>query len=459
MTETSIQPIPRFDWKILRKSIRFRFVLQIAIFLITSVNKPSFVFSQSLDYARSVIGELCSPRMYGRGYSLKGDSIAAAYIKEEFRRSGILPPGNEYDQVFEISANVFPAEVTLHINHESLIPGKDFVISPSSPSLHGEFMISRLSPHVLLSRKLLPEFLRKANDKAILIDRKEFASLPDSVIKELDQFIHYLANERTSDPAAILIAGTGKLTWSAATYFDERPVIYIDALPKGRPKKSTIRIDQQFMQRYQTRNVIGMIPARINTDSFLVVTAHYDHLGTMGLSTYFQGANDNASGTALMLDLARELSVIRDSLNYSLIFIAFSGEESGLLGSQYFSEHPVVDLKKIRFLINLDLAGTGDEGITVVNATVFNTEFELLKKINEEKAYLPAIKSRGEACNSDHCFLYRKGVPCFYFYTLGGISAYHDIYDRAETLPLTAYNNYFALVKQFILRIGSNNGD
>jgi hypothetical protein len=397
--------------------------------------------------------------MYGRGYSFKGDSIAAAYIKQEFKRSGIIPPGNGYDQVFDIPANIFPAEMSLHIDGESLIPGKDFVISPSSPSLHGEFMISRLSPRVFLSRKLLPEFLRKSKDKTILIDKSDYASLPDSTIKALDLFIHYLANERTSDPAAVLVAGAGKLTWSAAAYIDERPVIYMGALPEGRPKKSTIRIGQQFIQRYQTRNVIGMIPARFNADSFLVVTAHYDHLGTMGRDTHFPGANDNASGIALMLDLARDLSSIRDSLRYTIIFIAFSGEESGLLGSQYFSEHPVVDLKKIRFLINLDLAGTGDEGITVVNATVFNSEFELLKKINEEKAFLPAIKSRGEACNSDHCFLYRKGVPCFYFYTLGGISAYHDIYDRAETLPLTAYNNYFALVKEFILRIGSNNSD
>jgi aminopeptidase YwaD len=63
---------------------------------------------------------------------------------------------------------------------------------------------------------------------------------------------------------------------------------------------------------------------------------------------------------------------------------------------------------------------------------------------------LKQIKIRGEACNSDHCLFHQKGVPCFFIYTLGGIQAYHDIYDRAETLPLTEYEDYFKLLVSFI---------
>ena len=75
-----------------------------------------------------------------------------------------------------------------------------------------------------------------------------------------------------------------------------------------------------------------------------------------------------------------------------------------------------VPLKKIRFLTNTDLAGTGEEGITVVNATEFPTEFEWMKKINEEQKLLVAVNARGKAANSDHYFFTEKGVPSFFFY-------------------------------------------
>ena len=132
-----------------------------------------------------------------------------------------------------------------------------------------------------------------------------------------------------------------------------------------------------------------------------------------------------------------------------MVFIAFAGEEAGLAGSKYFIEHPLVDLKKIRFLINLDLVGTGDEGMMVVNATEHKREFEQLKKINEEHRYLATLGERGKSKNSDHYYFSENGVPAFFFYTLGGIQAYHDIYDKPETLPLTKYKEVFRLIRDF----------
>jgi Zn-dependent M28 family amino/carboxypeptidase len=134
---------------------------------------------------------------------------------------------------------------------------------------------------------------------------------------------------------------------------------------------------------------------------------------------------------------------------YSIGFILFAGEEIGLEGSKYFTEHPLAPLKNIRFLINSDLAGTGEEGITVVNATEFPKEFEWLKKINEENKLLAAVNARGKAANSDHYFFTEKGVPAFFFYTLGGIKAYHDIFDKAVTLPLNEQEDLFKLLIKF----------
>jgi hypothetical protein len=106
--------------------------------------------------------------------------------------------------------------------------------------------------------------------------------------------------------------------------------------------------------------------------------------------------------------------------------------------------------------LNLDLEGTGDEGITVVNATVFSKEFGWMQEINNKSHYLAAVNARGKAANSDHYYFTEKGVPSFFFYTLGGIKAYHDVFDRAETLPLNRVSNIQQFIETFNKRVMAN---
>ncbi|RZL36511.1 MAG: M28 family peptidase, partial [Pedobacter sp.] len=134
---------------------------------------------------------------------------------------------------------------------------------------------------------------------------------------------------------------------------------------------------------------------------------------------------------------------------YSVGFICFAGEEAGLLGSRYFTENATFSLSKIKFLINLDLVGTGERGMTVVNASIYPKAFSILNQINAEQKLISKINSRGKAANSDHYFFTEKGVPAFFFYTQGGISAYHDVFDKPETLPLTEYKDLFKLIISF----------
>ena len=95
------------------------------------------------------------------------------------------------------------------------------------------------------------------------------------------------------------------------------------------------------------------------------------------------------------------------------------------------------------------MVGTGESGITVVNATQHPKEFAALQKINDAQKYLIKINSRGKAANSDHHFFSEKGVPAFFIYTQGGISAYHDILDKSNTLPLTEFSDLFKLFVAF----------
>ena len=86
----------------------------------------------------------------------------------------------------------------------------------------------------------------------------------------------------------------------------------------------------------------------------------------------------------------------------------------------------------------------------MVNGSVYKEKFDKLKEINTENDLLAQVKIRGAACNSDHCMFDKKDVPSFFIYTLGGIKAYHDIYDRPETLPLTEFEDYYRLVILFV---------
>jgi len=247
--------------------------------------------------------------------------------------------------------------------------------------------------------------------------------------------------------ALIEISGE-ELVFGAATQLSTIPFIIIKGTAFHNPVTSLeIHIKNKYIKGYRTQNVFGCIPGTVCPDSFLVFTAHYDHLGMMGKGIFFPGANDNASGTAMMLGLARYFR--SHPQRYSIAFLGFTGEEAGLLGSGYFVDNPLISLSNIKFLVNLDLVGTGVDGITVVNATEFTDQFEMLSQLNDSGRYLVNIKKRGKACNSDHCHFYAKGVPCFFIYTLGGIAAYHDLDDRPETLPLTAFEGLTRLLIAF----------
>jgi len=98
----------------------------------------------------------------------------------------------------------------------------------------------------------------------------------------------------------------------------------------------------------------------------------------------------------------------------------------------------------------MDLMGTGSEGAMIVNGTVYKNHYSSLEKINDIKSYLPIIKKRGKAANSDHYWFSEKGVPSFFIYLMGGIKAYHDIHDISTTLPLTKFEDSFRLIRDFV---------
>jgi len=409
------------------------------------------LYSQTDDYPGNIINTLASPEFMGRGYTGKSDLKAAKFIRNELKKMDIQPAqkGN-YFQYFKLNTNTFPGKMEVKLKDKLLVPGINYLIDPASSSLKGKFEVLYIKASDLNNKDIFRKLRESCQDKAILIDLNDTVKLKKDEEEAAGRIINAIKYDPDIRNILTIIFSDRKLTWGTSVWQAEKAVLILNSegLDPLAIKEIDLNLKATFKKDNRTQNVIGLIPGTGCPDSFLVFTAHYDHLGMMGDKTCFPGANDNASGVAMMLNLCKHFSA--NPHHYSLLFIAFSAEESGLLGSKHFIENPVYEISKTKFLINFDLAGTGEEGIKVVNATVFKKEFELLKQINTENSLLPSVQPRGEACISDHCFFHRKGIPCFYIYTLGGISAYHDVFDKSETLPLTEFDDYFKLMVTFI---------
>ncbi|MGB6036113.1 MAG: M20/M25/M40 family metallo-hydrolase, partial [Cryomorphaceae bacterium] len=197
---------------------------------------------------------------------------------------------------------------------------------------------------------------------------------------------------------------------------------------------------------FVAENIIAKIDGK-RADSLVVFTAHYDHLGMMG-EALFAGASDNASGTATLLDLAAYYA--ENQPEYDTYFIFFSGEEAGLIGSRYFVEYPTFELSKVKFLINLDLMGSAEKGITIVNGRLHQERMAEMAAINTQMDLVPKVKLRGKAANSDHYWFSEKGVPAIFIYTEGNITAYHDVHDLPEVVDWSNYEEVFTLLVEFV---------
>jgi aminopeptidase YwaD len=400
------------------------------LFVLSFFYLSTFAFSQGsvFKYARQIVDTMASESMHGRGYVNDGDKIAANYIKTEFQKIGLKSFQEGYYQKFSFPINTFPSKMYVAIDGKELVPGKDYIVSERSGSGKGEYLLKKYTSNT----DGFVDVPKKDKQYAVVVDDSK-----KEPIRQLSRGpIVYVTNKKL----------TQDLEWN---YFNVPAIKLVDSIIPKDAKKIKVDIKNKFIPKYESQNVIGYVSGSLYPDSFIVFSAHFDHLGQMGSKVYFPGANDNASGCAMLLNLAKYYSLPENKPKYSIAFIAFAGEEVGLLGSDYFTKNPLFPLPKIKFVFNMDIMGTGEEGITVVNGSVFKTEFEKLKQINSDNNYIKDVKSRGKAANSDHYHFSEKGVKAFFIYTMGGIKAYHDIYDRAETLPLNEFENLFKLITQF----------
>ncbi len=172
--------------------------------------------------------------------------------------------------------------------------------------------------------------------------------------------------------------------------------------------------------RLNAYNVVGILPGKdsVLCNEYIVIGAHYDHVGVGYFATrsrdkaVHHGADDNASGTAVMIELANKMNSLRDSLKRSIIFIAYDAEELGLVGSGLFTNSPPVNISKIKLAINLDMVGRVNDstGIVISGGHLFKDGESWIADAGKNIG-IPISTKDIVVFGSDHYRFFQKGIP------------------------------------------------
>ncbi len=359
--------------------------------------------SDSLAQVRQLqreVQQLC--RFAGRGHGDTGAKQALRYLQRRFRQLGYAPQIDTFwvqvHRIRRIRVQVREAED----GWNAWRVGVDYLPAADAPSLSGEWPVDTL-PRQGCAWWVSPETpLREALKHA------------------------------QKAGVTLLLLPKERLMGSTAQTAAPLPILYVQA---NRARPTALRLHLKAQTLSTPAFNLSALRTGSRADSAWVVGAHYDHLGRMGSLTFW-GANDNASGIAMLLALAAQLR--KEEPPYSVWFVAFGAEELGLMGSQAWVQAPRYPLRQLRGMINLDLMGFGEKGVAVVGAADQPAFWKRLDSVRVALGWDPPLLLRPNAPNSDHFPFTQRGVPAVFFYLQGGPGYYHDGYDRPETLTWAA---------------------
>ena len=421
------------------------------------------VNAQDSVQARQYINQLTSPEMHGRGYAYRGDSIAADYIRKQFKRIGLQPFASEdYYNRYSFDCYAMEGPVAAALNGQSLLPWQQFSFASYSASANGTYTLLPISAEKVVDTLALRKFCKKNQaliEHALLYVDMEKCKDAEAK-RQLQRFFYRLSQYNGQWPFKGFVVGVQYIpVWSFNAAHQENS--YVLAYLKNDCKvhnksKLTLHCDNTF-KHYETQNVCAIIRGSEVPDSLVIIGGHYDHLGQMGDEVLFAGAHDNASGTAAVLDMAQYFKT--HAPRYTTIFVLFSGEEAGLLGSQHFVRDSLFDFSKVKLMLNMDLMCGGDDGFTVVNSDGEHTKafYQSLVDRNQEWQRVKKVAPRKNANISDHAPFVLNGMPAVFIYTMGGkTGGYHQPDDTSENASL---NCYYDIMNLLIWGVKSVMGD
>ncbi len=434
--------------------LTMRFLFFISLFLTTNsfAQKLSKADKSIVANLKTSISYLADDKLEGRRAGTPGEKLAITYITSQFQQAGLSPKGAEgFQQSFEINdGKEIGASAIFSVNGQELKKGSEFfplAFSPNSGSIEAVVSLS-------LSESGQPWF-KDLGD--VLMNNKDNPHF--DINSEIQSIIK---NAATKGAKALIFYNSSNLADNVK--FDPRdkmetaaiPVFYLMSTAREKYLKDLsadydITLKSDLAEKKRTAsNVIGYIDN--GAASTIVFGAHFDHLGygedgnsmlRNGSKEIHNGADDNASGTAALMELAKLMKKSKSKQN-NYLFIAFSGEELGLFGSKYFVEHPTINLTNVNYMINMDMVGRLNDSTKTVTiggygtSPAWNNILSGIKKLPFTVRY----DSSGTG-PSDHTSFYRKDIPVLFFFT-GLHTDYHKPGDDADKIN---YNGELQIIK------------
>ena len=434
-------------------------IVFLLIATIASAQKTRKADKETLKYLKENIEYLSSDKLEGRRAGTTGESLAADFIANKFKEIGLLPKGAEdsYFQPFSISdgRQILP-DTYLSLNNQVLTPVIEFF--PLSNSKQSATIKAQVSPSLT------------ENDQPWLIDiADDLDNNKENPHFDVSNLINSLITKsKDKGASSVIFFNSGDIDDHIS--FDEKdrsentiiPALYITKnAVKTYLQDLNSTYDLQFNVAIgpkirHSKNIIGYID---NKAQFTVVLgAHFDHLGygedgnsmlRTGERLIHNGADDNASGTAALIELAFLLKKSKlKQFNY--LFIAFSAEELGLNGSKYFSENPTISLNTVNYMINMDMVGRMNDSTRVITIGGYGTSPSWKPLIDNIKHNPFVIKYDSSGTGpSDHTSFYRKDIPVLFFFT-GLHTDYHKPSDDADKINYVGELKIIYFIKQLI---------
>jgi hypothetical protein len=424
-------------------------------------------------WAFSHVEELCKPEYSGRFTGHPGATRAAEWIGRQFAQWGLTPAGDDRSWL-----QAYPMLVTEQLERATLIlrngtygrveyqEGNDFTVYMNSGS--GKIAAEVLFAGFGISEPAMgwDDFAGvDARGKILLIYRGQPGDGQDwDFANERDYKMRIAA---AHGAAALLMLERGDWPIRGGTiheegYFPNLPAMNIskkiardifhgtfkdlDNLLRDLPQKPNSQLLNRTLQLQVTmrriepgrgENVVAMLRGSdpVLRDEYLVIGGHMDHNGLGRDGQLYAGADDNASGTAVVMELAHLFATLPERPKRSLIFVTFGGEEQGLRGSRYFAYHPPVPASRIAAMLNFDMEGTGDGGVSMGGRNYLPQVINSLSATWSDSLLGKTRFGRGwGGSGSDHFHFVEQGIPAIYFSSTGGHPFYHQMEDLPQTL-------------------------
>ncbi|MCX6835472.1 MAG: M28 family peptidase, partial [candidate division Zixibacteria bacterium] len=429
-----------------------------------SARSTAYVISPDSIYQHVAI--LAADSMEGRQVGEAGEWKSANYIISVFKQAGLEPKGDSgsYLQAFEFIKRIeFGPDNRLSVNGVPLQINEEYQPLEQSASKAFEFgellsvgygivtQDSSYNDYKDLDVKGKPVLVRRYAPRAegdstgadTTFDR--YSDLASKIITAQDHGATgvFFYTPETEDDTMMAMGVTHVTPKDIPIIFLRRSALQRLGLNISDPKiMSASGVTDLIPVRDTGYNVLGYVPGA--SDTVEIVGAHYDHIGWGGSSSRYRGeekkihngADDNGSGTSALLELARHFGSRKSELHNSILFLAFSGEEAGTLGSGHYVRNWTVEKSKERLMINMDMIGrlaSQEKGLAILG-TGTCPEF----KQYFDSAGLGGLKvvfNESGSGPSDHAAFYHDSIPCLFFFT-GAHEDYHTPEDDVEKLDI-----------------------